>query len=891
MLRKSKTIHEIYNEVSGYDLVITNDAPLATALNKLVDKPRLGYLAMTPKQIAKKFAGIYYERIYDKFEIILSVFKNNYYPLNLLHQTVKKIYEIWLYNAKFEHISMFLSEDENRILALLSEFETIENVMENFNEDYYGNKKIAVIGEEIFTLLDREVLISRGTPADRLELFKDEEYSIDKTYVFGSDESLAENLTELINKDNEDETAIVLNTDSEYLEIIKSVLIRKGLKIEEKYYLRDDLSVRTFISFLELSPDIENIEFKELIPLANEFGIKTQSEFSQYNAGVYVKKVSKDNKLKAIFDICKNIGKMNFNELVSKLRLMFEYEVSPEFIELLESSEMGKVKISDKSITDLKYILKEFDIETSSEKSGILFVNAKNSSFIDRKLIFYIGLDDTWMRVYPDKDYLNKEEEEEKNRLRFQILIQQGEKKYYFVRNTKNYEEVIPCYYFSILSEKKADSFNDAFFNPVHINSLKVKEDYSPDIDRLPVKLMSEVKLISPTDLNAIYKCPKYYSFKRLFPNENNPNMKRGILFHSFAELYFNHPEFTNENMEAILDLMVEEMSYFTKNIYKEFVKSEFRIGTESIINFLEETDIKKLKITDSPRKTENILMDAFRLKKLYSNTEGWIIGNDKTPVKGKIDLQYENKIVDYKSSASRKKDHEVTYQSNIDYINRNEYEKFDFQAVAYISSLRDKSGDVKFIYNFLLSNFRKQVNIDADREECITEIKYFDLLFSEHIRQDRFFDLLMNFEKPGKFLKAIGKENYLHILDNLNLNEQEYFDKELLTNRFLEISHVILEDCKLNYKNFNCRKEDSFNDSYVKPIALRIYNERSGKGGYGTVFKDDCDAFIKMAKDKISEINEYNKTFYPAAPVFESREICKKCDYLNLCMGNKLWH
>ena len=131
----------------------------------------------------------------------------------------------------------------------------------------------------------------------------------------------------------------------------------------------------------------------------------------------------------------------------------------------------------------------------------------------------------------------------------------------------------------------------------------------------------------------------------------------------------------------------------------------------------------------------------------------------------------------------------------------------------------------------------------------------------------------------------------YLHILDNLNLNEQEYFDKELLTNRFLEISHVILEDCKLNYKNFNCRKEDSFNDSYVKPIALRIYNERSGKGGYGTVFKDDCDAFIKMAKDKISEINEYNKTFYPAAPVFESREICKKCDYLNLCMDNKLWH
>ena len=135
MIRKSKTIQEIFNEASGYDLVITNDAPLATALNKLVIEPRLGYLAMTPKQIAKKFADIYSEKIYDKTEIILSIFKTKNIPLNLLHQTIKKIYEIWLYNAKFEFISVYLSDDEKIILDLLKEYETIESVMENFNED------------------------------------------------------------------------------------------------------------------------------------------------------------------------------------------------------------------------------------------------------------------------------------------------------------------------------------------------------------------------------------------------------------------------------------------------------------------------------------------------------------------------------------------------------------------------------------------------------------------------------------------------------------------------------------------------------------------------------------------------------------------------------------
>lgn len=891
MLRKSKTIQEIYNEVSGYDLTITNDAPLATALNKLIDKSRLGYLAMTPKQIAKKFAGLYYEKIFDKNEITLLLFKNTNIPINLIHQTVKKIYEIWMYNAKFEFIPLFLSDEEKKILNILDEYDTLETVMENFNEDFYGNKKIAVVGEELFTLLDMEVLFKRGKPADRIGLFTDEEYLIDNTYVFSSDELLAENIADLINEENEDETAIVLNTDSEYLEIIKSLFIKKGLKVEEKYYLRDDLSVRTLISFLELSLDIENIEFKELIPLANEFGIKTKSEFNQYNAGIYVKNISKDKNLQYLFDICTEIRKFNFIELINKIRDKFEFSVNPVFLEMLETTELDKIKISDKSINDLKFILKEFDIETDSEKSGILFVNALNSAFIDRKLVFYIGLDDSWMRIYPDKDYLKKEEEEEKNRMRFQILIQQGEKKYYFVRNVRDYEDVIPCYYFSILSGKKADSFDDQFFNPLYIKNRNASEEYHPLIEKISAKEIKFLHAISPTSLNAYFRCPKYYSLGKLLPNEQNQYMIRGTLFHSFAELYFNHPEFTIEKLEEILDLMVNEMSYFTKNSNVEFVRSDFRIGVESIMGFLDDCNIEKIKASESTGKADNLLMDALGLKKIYTNTEKWIRGNEQTPVSGKIDLQYENKIVDYKSSAYRKTNSDVTYQSSIDYVMRNEYVKFDFQAIAYISYLRNSFKNVDFIYNFLLSNFRKQVNDAAIEKDCLTKIRYYDLTFLDHIRQDTFFETLLSDKKSVKLPEVIGKENYLYILDNLNLEAHEYFDKELLYNTFLETTNTVISELGFEFKNFGSRKQETLNENVIKPVARKIYNERTGKNLYGTVFKDDCDAFIEMVKSKLAEINEYNKTKFPFEPAFGSRDICKECDYLNLCTGNKLWH
>ena len=47
-----KSIDELYEEVRDYDLVICNDAPLATALNNRVDRPMLGHLAVTPRQLA-----------------------------------------------------------------------------------------------------------------------------------------------------------------------------------------------------------------------------------------------------------------------------------------------------------------------------------------------------------------------------------------------------------------------------------------------------------------------------------------------------------------------------------------------------------------------------------------------------------------------------------------------------------------------------------------------------------------------------------------------------------------------------------------------------------------------------------------------------------------------
>ena len=105
---------------------------------------------------------------------------------------------------------------------------------------------------------------------------------------------------------------------------------------------------------------------------------------------------------------------MKYSELLNELKQNYNFNYLPEFAELLELIGIYNETINENNILDLKYILREFDTELNTEKSGVLFVNALNSAFIDRQNVFYVGMDNSWMKLYSDADYLDRKEEEGK---------------------------------------------------------------------------------------------------------------------------------------------------------------------------------------------------------------------------------------------------------------------------------------------------------------------------------------------------------------------------------------------------------------------------------------------------------------------------------------------
>lgn len=85
MMKKSKTIAQIYDEVKDFDLVLTVDPSLVTALNKSIRTSRIGKLAYTPFELARKYSSrIFNSELMSKADLVLHISRT-------LNQEIKKL--------------------------------------------------------------------------------------------------------------------------------------------------------------------------------------------------------------------------------------------------------------------------------------------------------------------------------------------------------------------------------------------------------------------------------------------------------------------------------------------------------------------------------------------------------------------------------------------------------------------------------------------------------------------------------------------------------------------------------------------------------------------------------------------------------------------------------
>jgi len=75
----------------------------------------------------------------------------------------------------------------------------------------------------------------------------------------------------------------------------------------------------------------------------------------------------------------------------------------------------------------------------------------------------------------------------------------------------------------------------------------------------------------------------------------------------------------------------------------------------DAVMKFISSLEIQKLKLETAIDPPENEVMKEFGIQIQYYNTEQKLQKSKETMISGKIDLQYGNTIVDYKSGKKRR--------------------------------------------------------------------------------------------------------------------------------------------------------------------------------------------------------------------------------------------
>lgn len=210
-MRVAKTIDELYEEVRDYDLVLCNDAPLALALGNRVRRPMLGVFSITPRQLAGDVALRELQTgLLSDIRLVKLISKYTGYDIRFVHGEVDNILRMRRYTAD---VRPHLGKRAQRIYDELMALPTLDRVMGEFDAEKDGifdGLRVAVIGVELYDDLDKHFNPKFGT-YDEISPFKKGDYKIREIRELGNDRQVAENAVGLINAENAEDVAIVMD--------------------------------------------------------------------------------------------------------------------------------------------------------------------------------------------------------------------------------------------------------------------------------------------------------------------------------------------------------------------------------------------------------------------------------------------------------------------------------------------------------------------------------------------------------------------------------------------------------------------------------------------------------------------------------------------------------
>ena len=874
-MRKLKSIDEIYEEVKDCAFVLTNDAPLATALNKLVDRPMIGPFAMTSRQLAAYCAvDVIGSPVWNDLRIVTTISEETGLDFRYVHGEVERIREIRQYTRDVR--KNLFTESSKAVYDSFRAIPTVEKVMDEFHDKnhFYSdlNGGIAVVGIEgeggisIFNDLDKCMIPDEFR---EVSLFKDEECYLSEIYRIGNDRQIAENAVSLIDGMDPNDVAMVMNTSSPIVESIKTALYRKKVPFINSLKVRDLNDVRDFIQFLQLSLTYETLRVKHIREMFSSLGVHIDRNMDEH----LFDKVSLGPDGLRLRAIMSDIRSRTFDEA---RRDVFGQIDTDSIKMVIDDLGISDVRVCTRLVERLNYSvdnisdLRHNEKVPESERNGVLIADCRRSVFIDRPIVIYIGMGDDWNLDLAEKRYIdNIQYESERMGARFAALIQQGVGRYYLVNTSRDGRTANPSSLFgrifTIRGGKDAISFEDLLpegKNPTDKRwfESKVGEKKDPD-ERLPF-LPKYDHPFSQSSFSKYYECPCSFLFNRYLDQMDKDIFEFGNLIHSFAELYFSHSNRVLTQIEDVVRIACRHYAGLSSPALGKFDEARIRCAMGNIMRYIDSLHFTGEKEMVPVRDSKNVFYNELKINETCALCESDQY-SQKHKIHGKMDLRVDQ-VVDYKTG-KMKTPAEIAKAMYLE----GERVRKDFQAVFYLA-LSDEFWSVNEMqFFYAMANDDMSVSKDFDVHDNIRVVSIIDPDEDElrRIIAGSFKGRTKCHKNPDLFLDVIEEVNGSLDIDDNNMEKL--------------ISRI---GCKFDYDI------SSPSDRRVIVNVIDDFRKMYGSG----VFTDGDRVVIPRGRlqiilDKIDACHAQMMEGSVSGFEPDHDKECKKCDFFAVCTRDRV--
>jgi len=823
---RAKPIADLYDEVAASDLVVVPDAPLASALNRRLDKPHLGPFAITPRRLAAGRREEAEDRV-----AFLELVEHEDFDWKRGAYAVGNILQCWEHHGRVDAIldyDAYVDDATRQAVKHIADLTTTSNQLTEYRIS--ADRDVAVVGHDQLTQLERSIL---PPTYETYSPFSDDEFDCPPFHVFDSATTIVDTVVDAVTDANADNVAVVLDQESEFSALIESALEAADIPFYGGPGFVDDPDHRTFVQLLRAAHGGTDTRVSDCRPLLARLGISLDIEHDAKR----LYELDADA-IEWLVSFCETIETRTFAEALDA----FERRVGrrlDRFAKELETLGIAETRATERAVDQLVFYVQTYEVPVDRENDGVLLADAKSAAYVDRPVVFYLGLDEGWTHSAPRRPWVDRDAQYTRNIQQFQLLLQSGATQYYLVQDAKGGSPVTPCLYFSELFDEEFDRFSDL---DSHIHAPQF-DRRGEGFEREPVDVTPiEVTTISQSSLSTYVNCPRDHLFGRLVESPDTDYFREGTLFHDFAEFYVNHPDFVDEDVvDSVVEYMLAETQPFVQSVDEVTRRTKYRAGIETIVAFFEaNTPSNDAFLTPTSGRGDNVFADRFDRPVDSPLTERWF-ENDDLGLKGKLDLVHApSRLVDHKSG-SRKSASKVVTNATIDPPS----DSPNFQALLYLTHWRSQYPDrpLEFTFFHFLETLDDVVAGEVDLDETLTTVSYYPVPFDAHVRSEAFFDELLKegANKCQKTLSQVDYERYAAAFDDVAVPDTTDSD-ELIESPFgqecIERMKASVGDYK--YVAQGCKQ------------AMRQMTRVRGRA----FFEDDLDAFEAFVDERLDELN-----------------------------------